>query len=156
MDPKNIKRILVPTDFSESSQEAVSTAIAFARAFQADMQLVHVIAEPIYPLPAPLEVISLPIDVERIYAEVQTQLTRETARAASAGVVCDNLILNGRAHVEIVAHAEKIGANLIVLGTHGRYAILGSVAERVVHRARCPVLVVPLINPERKPGAVKA
>jgi nucleotide-binding universal stress UspA family protein len=157
MDPKNIKRILVPTDFSESSQEALSTAIAFARAFQADLQLVHVFADPVYPLPAPLEVVTLPIDVERIYAEVQAQLTRETARAASAGVVCDNVILNGRAHVEIVTHAEKIGANMIVLGTHGRsgisHAILGSVAERVVHRARCPVLVVPLPHPEKKPAA---
>ena len=147
MDPKNIKRILVPVDFSPSADEALSTAIAFARAFSAELELVHVVVEPIYPLPAPLEVVVLPIDVERIYSEVDTQLSRAMARARQAGVPTEKLILNGRPHVEIVAHADKSGADLIVVGSHGRsglsHAILGSVAERVVHRARCPVLVVP-------------
>jgi len=147
MDPREIKRILVATDFSESSQEAVTTAIAFARAFSAQLQLVHVMVEPIYPLPAPLEVVTLPVDVERLYAAVDAQLTREAARATTAGVTCEKVVLNGRPHVELVTHADKTRTNLIVLGSHGRsgisHAILGSVAERVVHRAHCPVLVVP-------------
>ncbi|HXI55601.1 MAG TPA: universal stress protein [Polyangia bacterium] len=147
MDPKNIKRILVPTDFSDSSREAVNTAVAFARAFSAQIQLVHVIVEPIYPLPAPLEVVTLPVDVERVYAEVDKQLSAEAERVSSTGVSCERLVLNGRPHVEIVSHADKNGVHLIVIGSHGRsgitHAILGSVAERVVHRAHCPVLVVP-------------
>ncbi len=148
MDPKNIKRILVPTDFSESSAEAVTTAIAFARAFRSTLELVHVFTDPVYPLPAPLEIVALPIDVERIYTEVENLLSRECERVTAAEVPCERIILNGRPHVEIVNHAEKTGVSLIVIGTHGRsgigHAILGSVAERVVHRAHCPVLVVPL------------
>ncbi|HVR62123.1 MAG TPA: universal stress protein [Polyangia bacterium] len=147
MDPREIKRILVATDFSEPSQEAVTTAIAFARAFSAQIELVHVMVEPIYPLPAPLEVVTLPVDVERLYSEVEAQLGREMERAAGAGVGAEKVILNGRPHVEIVSHADKTRADLIVVGSHGRsgmsHAILGSVAERVVHRAHCPVLVVP-------------
>lgn len=147
MDPREIKRILVATDFSESSEEAVTTAIAFARAFSAQIELVHVMVEPIYPLPAPLEVVTLPVDVERLYNEVETQLGREVGRATAAGVVADKVILNGRPHVELVDYADKKRASMIVLGSHGRsgisHAILGSVAERVVHRAHCPVLVVP-------------
>ncbi|HEX3695342.1 MAG TPA: universal stress protein [Polyangia bacterium] len=153
MDPKSVKRILVPLDFSASSDEALSTAIAFARAFSARLELVHVIVEPIYPLPAPLEVVTLPVDIERIYAEVEKQITFALGRVREAGVSGDKVILNGRPHVEIVSHAEKIAADLIVIGSHGRsgfsHALLGSVAERVVHRARCPVLVVPAPHSER-------
>ena len=68
-------------------------------------------------------------------------------RSIDKGIPVEMTTLQGRAAPEIVAHAKKIGADLIVMGTHGRsgfqHALLGSVAERVVHHSPCPVLVVP-------------
>jgi nucleotide-binding universal stress UspA family protein len=66
-------------------------------------------------------------------------------------VPCTTSSLDGIPHKEIVDHAKKVGADLILIGTHGRsglsHAVLGSVAERVVQRARRPVLVVPVGAP---------
>jgi nucleotide-binding universal stress UspA family protein len=143
-----VKRILIPTDFSESSTAAVEVAIEYARIFKAGIQLVHVYPDPAYVLPAPLEVVTLPIDLTRVYAEVEKRLGSEVERIRATGVPCESATLTGRPHTEIVEHAKKIGADLIVMGTHGRsglgHAILGSVAERVLHKALCPVLIVPM------------
>lgn len=143
-----VKRILVPMDFSESSTAAVEVAITYARVFKANVELLHVLADPTYVLPAPLEVVTFPIDMDRISAEVEKRLGTEVERIRAAGVPCESSTLMGRPHTEIVDHAKKTGADLIVMGTHGRsglsHAIMGSVAERVLHKAPCPVLVVPI------------
>jgi nucleotide-binding universal stress UspA family protein len=148
---RSIKRILVPIDFSESSSEAVELAITIARTFKARIELLHVFVEPVYALPAPIEVVTFPIDMERIYSEVERLLTRDRERVRAAEVDCESVTLTGRPHAEIVAYALKSEADLVVMGTHGRgglgHAILGSVAERVVHKAPCPVLVVPMRKP---------
>jgi nucleotide-binding universal stress UspA family protein len=147
MDPRAVKTILVPTDFSEASSEALATAIAFARAFDAHIELVHVFVEPTYILPPPVEIATFPFDLSEIMIKVQASLDGERRRAAEAGIAVEARTISGRAPAEIVAHAKKIGADLIVMGTHGRggfqHALLGSVAERVVHHSTCPVLVVP-------------
>jgi nucleotide-binding universal stress UspA family protein len=147
MDPRTIKRILVPTDFSEPSAEALSTAIDFARVFRATVELVHVYSEPTYVLPPPVEMATFPFDMAKVLAKVEESLAAEQERVRAAGVPCEIATLSGRPAPEIVAHAHKVGADLIVMGTHGRsgieHAILGSVAERVVHHAPCPTLVVP-------------
>jgi len=143
-----VKRILIPTDFSESSTAAVEVAIEYSRVFKAGIQLLHVYPDPAYVLPAPLEVVTLPIDLTRVYEEVEKRLGSEADRIRATGVPCEGATLTGRPHTEIVEHAKKIGADLIVMGTHGRgglsHAILGSVAERVLHKAPCPVLIVPM------------
>jgi nucleotide-binding universal stress UspA family protein len=147
MDPKSLKRILVPTDFSDPSREAQATAISFARAFGAMIDVVHVAAEATYTLPPPVDVATVPIDMGRVMAEVGRNLSDEEDRVRATGIPCESTLLIGRPDSEIVAHAEKTRADLIVMGTHGRsgigHALLGSVAERVVQHARCPVLIVP-------------
>ena len=147
MDPRSIKKILVPTDFSDLSGRALATAIDFARAFGADIELVHVYVEPTHLLPPPVEMATFPFDMARVLDKVQQSLDAERDRVRGAGVACEAIALAGRAAAEIVARAGKTGADMIVMGTHGRsgleHAILGSVAERVVHHATCPVLVVP-------------
>ena len=79
---------------------------------------------------------------------LKRELDAERDRVKSAGVSVETTTLSGRAAPEIVAHAKKTGADLIVMGTHGRsgfqHAILGSVAERVLRHSPCPVLVVPV------------
>jgi nucleotide-binding universal stress UspA family protein len=145
-----MKTILVPTDFSELSEQALGTAIDFARVFKAGIELVHVYVEPTYVLPPPVEVATFPFVTADVLAKVQEGLDAEQERVEAAGIPCKTTALTGRAAPEIVAHAKEIGADMIVMGTHGRsgleHAILGSVAERVVHRAPCPVLVVPPIR----------
>lgn len=142
------KRILVPLDFSDSSTVVVQTAIRYGHALGAQLELLHVFQDPTYVMPAPLELVTFPIDMERITAEVERRLGLEVETVRAAGLTCESATLMGRPHAEIVAHAEKTGAELIVMGTHGRsgisHAILGSVAERVLHKTHCPVLVVPL------------
>jgi nucleotide-binding universal stress UspA family protein len=162
MDPKTIKKILVPTDFSELSREALSTAVDFARAFQAAIELVHVYVEPTYILPPPIDMATFPFDTSAVLAKVQESLEGERARVLAAGVPCEIVALSGRAAPDVVERAKTTGADLIVMGTHGRsgfeHAILGSVAERVVHHAPCPVLVVPARRPrdgESKPSKAR-
>jgi nucleotide-binding universal stress UspA family protein len=74
-------------------------------------------------------------------------------RAVAAGVAAEPLALSGRAQDVIVEVAQSRGVDLIVMGTHGRtgvrHLLLGSVAERVVRAAPCPVLVVPVRPPSR-------
>jgi nucleotide-binding universal stress UspA family protein len=155
MDPRTVKKILVPTDFSEASATAVDTAVDFAKVFQAQIELVHVLVEPTFVLPPPVEMATFPFDLTEIMVRVQRNLESERDRVRAAGVPGEFTTLSGRAAPEIVAYAKKIGADLIVMGTHGRggieHALLGSVAERVVHHSPCPVLVVPSVKPALSP-----
>jgi nucleotide-binding universal stress UspA family protein len=147
MDPRAVKKILVPTDFSEPSAEALQTAIDFAKVFGASIELVHVFVEPAYVLPPPVEMATFPFDMTEILTRLEISLEAQRDSIRQAGVAVEMNTLSGRAAPEIVAHAKKVGADLIVMGTHGRsgiqHALLGSVAERVVHHSPCPVLVVP-------------
>ncbi len=151
MDPRAVKKILVPTDFSELSGEAAQTAVAFAKVFGASIELVHVFVEPAYILPPPVDMATFPFDLAQILDRVQNGLDAERDRVQGSGVTVTTTTLSGRAAQEIVAHAKKTHADLIVMGTHGRsgfqHALLGSVAERVVHHSPCPVLVVPMRQP---------
>jgi nucleotide-binding universal stress UspA family protein len=141
-----IRRILVPTDFSRSADRALDKAIELARAVGAAVELAHVSA-PVLVLPPPLELVAIPQLFPDVPRRIQESLAERVARAKAAGVACESIELEGHPHQEIVRHADDTGVDLIVMGTHGQgglaHAVLGSVAERVLHRAACPVLVVP-------------
>jgi nucleotide-binding universal stress UspA family protein len=147
MDPRSIKRIVVGTDFSDVSAEAVETGVAFARASGAMLDLVHVAAETAYPIPPPMDMLRMPVDLPSAVNEASTRLASEEDRVRALGVACEGNVLVGRADTEIVDHADKTRSDLIIVGTHGRsglgHALLGSVAEKVVQHAHCPVLTVP-------------
>jgi nucleotide-binding universal stress UspA family protein len=149
-----MKRILVATDFSELSDEAVETAVALAHESGAILDLVHVATEIVYAVPPPMDVLSVPVDMPAVVRAASTRLAAEETRVRGLGVVCEGNVLVGRAETEIVDHADKTHSDLIVLGTHGRrglgHALLGSVAEKVVQHAHCPVLTVP---PRQAPRA---
>src|SRR5690349_19422578 len=100
MDPRSIKRILVPTDFSEASTEAVATALAFARAFGAAVDLVHVAVEATYALPPPVDVATVPIDMTKVMDEVSKHLSAEQERVRATGVPCESTVLIGRPDAE--------------------------------------------------------
>lgn len=138
---------MVPTDFSDPSGEALATAMAFAELAGATLDLVHVAVEATYALPPPVDVASVPIDMTRLMERAAEGLAAEEQRVRAAGIATDSATLIGRPDSEIVARAAATHADLIVMGTHGRsglaHVLLGSVAERVVQHAPCPVLIVP-------------
>jgi nucleotide-binding universal stress UspA family protein len=147
MDLRNVKRILVPTDFSDPSVEALATAMALAQGGGAVLDLVHVAVEASFALPPPIDVATVPIDMTKVMERVTDGLRAEEKRVSATGLRCETAVLVGRPDAEIVARATATGAELIVMGTHGRsglaHAFLGSVAERVVQHSPCPVLIVP-------------
>src|SRR5687767_881938 len=138
-------RILVPTDFSPQSEAAWGLARRLARAVGAEVVLLHAFVEaPLYSESA--------FAAERVreaYAAGRTwvagQLARWAANAQQEGLTVRTLLRSGGvAHEEIVDAARVEGADLIVIGTHGYGGVdrllLGSVADRVLRRASCPVL----------------
>jgi len=140
-----IRHILVPTDFSEGSTRAFETALDMAVDSGAIMTLLHVQHLPTSVFPD----VILPIAPEMMRdAERSMELVLDEwcGRAHAAGVPCDRRMAMGATHTEICNTAEEIDADLIVIGTHGRsglsHALLGSVAEKVVRKAPCPVLTV--------------
>jgi universal stress protein A len=147
MDLRSVKRILVPTDFSDPSAEALATAITLAQQAGAVVDLVHVAVEASFALPPPVDVASVPVDMARVMERATEVLAFEEQRVRAAGLRCETAMLIGRPDSEIVARASATAAELIVMGTHGRsglaHALLGSVAERVVQHSPCPVLIVP-------------
>ncbi|HEX4458540.1 MAG TPA: universal stress protein [Polyangia bacterium] len=138
------QRILVPIDFSEGSTEAFTTGLAMAKESGAQLTLMHVLHVPMTTLP---DVAMLSPDVQNSVSEsVEHGLDMLCERAHAVGVDADWHVVVGSTAVEICALAEDVAADLIVIGSHGggalAHAILGSVAERVVRKASCPVLTV--------------
>ena len=144
METKSPRKVLVATDFSEGSNEAIERAIEMAKPSAAEVEILHVVelAEEF-----PMGVLYFNADYGSLYASVDLELARGADRFRKAGLACTTKIVEGSASTAIAARGEEIGADLIVVGTHGRtglaHAMLGTVAERVVRRASCPVLTVP-------------
>jgi len=150
---KPFKNILVPVDFSSHSDEAVRIAADLSRRYEGSLTLVHVF-QPLHdPMPegyvlyTPKQVTELTQHLERLLAA-----SKKTAEAAGALGVQTRL-LQGLVTVELLEFARTQRADLIVMGTHGRtgvaHALLGSVAERVLRKAPCPVLTVRADEPRR-------
>jgi nucleotide-binding universal stress UspA family protein len=141
----SLRRILVPTDFSEPSMEALDMAIAFAQRFGASMTLFHAHEMPTYVFPDAVMPVT-PQVVSQLEQSSKAELDRIAERVRAAGITVDTVATVGPNDVEICRYADQIGADLIIMGTHGRtglrHALLGSVAEKVVRRAPCPVLTV--------------
>lgn len=150
MNFDDLKLILVPTDFSESSAVALRAAIRLAQTFHAALEVFHVDLDPSLVLPPPADVVVRPAAFDRVLAETAERLERVVAEVRQAGVSCTSTSEVGRSYSTIVEQARRSRARLIVMGTHSRrglsHALLGSVAEKVVEHAGCPVLVVPVAS----------
>lgn len=139
-------RILVPTDFSSGSEQAWGVARRLAGPLGAEIVLIHVLVEtPLYSEgPFTMKHARDVFDAARRWA--LDMLGAWTAKATDSGLEARWVVATGVPHEEIVAAATRERADLIVLGTHGRggldRALLGSVADRVIRLAPCPVLTV--------------
>ncbi|HUP07450.1 MAG TPA: universal stress protein [Caldimonas sp.] len=141
------KRILVPTDGSEISQQSVQTAVALAKSVNAELHTVCV-KEP-FPYGAISEM--QPTPPQEFFDAQERMATRHVAAVAEscrqAGVPCTALTVEGlHPWEEIIAHAERTGCDLIVMASHGRRGVsallLGSETQKVLTHTRIPVLIV--------------
>jgi universal stress protein A len=142
-----IRSILAPTDFSAHSEEAVRYACGLAARLGAELHLVHILSEIIPAGPDPLLMPVIPPE----YYEENEERARETlsrlldpAWGSPRSVV--TAVRWGSPVEAIVSHAVELKVDLIVIATHGRtglsHVLLGSVAERIVREAPCPVLTI--------------
>ena len=138
-----LKRVLVPVDFSEPSRKALDYALSLARPFDAEVRLLHVVEALV--LPPDVEVLDLEAFARTLNDEAAKCLSKWRKEAASGSPVEEELRA-GTPYREIVAAADERNMDLIIMGTHGRTGLagvlMGSTAERVMHHAPCPVLVV--------------
>jgi nucleotide-binding universal stress UspA family protein len=136
------KRIVVATDFSPASDLAIQYAQALAHRYKASIHVIHVVEEP-FPITPELYIHEIPDFRERLVTDARRQLEQAIA---GIDVSVTSEVLVGTVAGRIVEAATAADADLIVVGTHGRGAIghllMGSVAERVVRTAPCPVLTV--------------
>lgn len=143
-----IKKILVPTDFSADASAALAYAQDFAKPNQAEILLVHVIEPIYYATPADMYVstpnLTAILDEQRAVAK--EQLAQTVAQLKRQGIACRALLEVGSPAQAIVDLAQRRKAGLVIMATHGRtglaHMVMGSVAEKVVRTATCPVLTV--------------
>jgi nucleotide-binding universal stress UspA family protein len=142
----HVEKIVVPTDFSTSSQEALRYALEFARPFPARLLLVHAFTIPEFATAEPAGAHILPT-LEAAQKAAEDQMRDFVTAFDFGGIQFETRIAMGRAAEVICDYAEKEQADLIITSTHGRsgfmHVLIGSVAEHVVRYARSPVLVVP-------------
>lgn len=143
----HLKRILAPIDFSDFSELSLKYACALAGPFGAELHLLHVVQDLVAMLPEPGFAFPPPGD----YVEDQRRCAEEMMAkmpdlAWTEGLAVVRRTCQGPPFLEIIRYAREHAIDLIVLSTHGRsglaHVLLGSVAEKVVRKAPCPVLTV--------------
>lgn len=139
-----IQNILLPTDFSETALQATRYALEMARRFDARLHLLHVIEDPVVYLPM-FESYPLPSRQE-FETFAKERLESWIVPEDRGSVELEYRWVHGTPFVEIVRDARAHDIDLIVMGTHGRgmvkQLLMGSVAEKVIQKAPCPVLTV--------------
>jgi len=141
-----IRTILCPTDFSEPSYEGLKYAIELATQFGAELCVAHVVPA-VPPLPTnPNFVFEIPEYERGLHADAERNLREMVEKRIPKGLKVRTVIGHGDAGRELVRIAEDERADLIVIATTGttgfRHLLFGSVAEKVVRLAACPVLTV--------------
>ena len=135
----NIRHILAPTDFSEHATQAVTTAFELAQTFGAKLSPLHVIEVPVY-------AIEVALPLEALERDARRELALLPPEATAVHVDVTPLVDMGVPSQKIVETATAEQVDLMVMATHGRtglsHLLLGSVAERVVRLAPCPVLTI--------------
>jgi universal stress protein A len=143
---KNIDKILLAIDFSDSSQNACQYALTLASQFNSKLLILHVINEPV-----DLRGFYVPhISFDRLEQEIEEgarkMMDQFVPKAMGSFTNFETCIVSGIPYDEILKKADDDQVSMIVLGTHGRtgidHLLFGSTAERVVRTAKCPVLTV--------------
>jgi len=152
-----IQRILCPIDFSEYSRHAVDHAVALARQYESTITALHVF--PTVPvmayapgMPGFDPIVLTPTLRDQLLVDLKGFIDTES----TPGVPMEPVIREGDPVSEILSQATDMNADLLVMGTHGRSGferlLLGSVTEKILRKASCPVLTVPRRHPDAVPG----
>ncbi len=140
----NIKNILCPVDHSDCSKEALKYAVSFAIKDNSKLYLLHVID--IRTFDESINAMTPQIPDDKTLAQLKTKLLDCIPEEMRDDMDVEALVVQGIPFVEIIATAKKNDVDMIVLGSHGRTGIthmmMGSVSEKVVRKAPCPVLIV--------------
>lgn len=139
-------KILMATDFSDSSNKALETAIDLAKAFGASLTIIHVCELPAYSSPNGMMFMPAPELIADIHRDTSHQLATVKERVEKSGLAVKTVSLDGEPRREIPSYADEHGFDLLIVGSHGRRGfkrfVLGSVAEHVVRASQLPVLTV--------------
>ena len=143
----DMKRILLPTDFSPFADHALTYAISFAKEYDAKLFLLHVIEDLVSV--SYFEVFQAPLPanfIEDVAAMAKKQVVELAARDELKGVETETLMRRGVPFMEILSVAAELEIDMITIATHGRTGLkqmlFGSTAEKVVRKAPCPVLSI--------------
>jgi nucleotide-binding universal stress UspA family protein len=142
-----LKRICVATDFSAPANRAFQYGLVFARQFGAELHLLHVIEDVIPTVPEPgLAMLPTQEIMNSLRKASEEGMNKLAAGQDVQGVALRQAVREGVPFREICDYAKREAIDLVVVGTHGRagltHLLLGSVAERVVRSAPCPVLTI--------------
>lgn len=148
-----MKTILAPVDFSAVSEAVVREAAALARAFDGRVVLLAVVQAPVV-----LNEYAALIDVAEIAAAGEKNATRQLEKLEdelrNQFIKAESVLVHGMPVTNILAQAEKLEADYIVMGSHGHTAfydlLVGSTTHGVLMRAKCPVVIVPAVQSEAK------
>ena len=141
----NIKKILVPIDFSDYSKNSLKYSAGIAGVFNAGLILLYVVEPVIYPPDFSMGQIAIPtVDME-MDKRAKEELTRLASEIPS-GIKVSTLVKTGKPFLEIVATAAEEDVDMIIISSHGHsgveHILFGSTAEKVVRKAPCPVLTL--------------
>lgn len=142
-----LARMLVPTDFSSPSDLALEYAADMASRYGASIHLLHVMEDPALTAAYPdVYFVEFPALRQEMIEDAERRLAESLTQRVPANVKTTTHVVTGRPARVIAQEATDRGIDLIVMGTHGRgglaHLMLGSVAERVLRMAPCPVLTV--------------
>jgi nucleotide-binding universal stress UspA family protein len=140
------RHILAPTDFSEYSKTAVASALELAKKFGAKLTILHVVELPPYPVEGYVPPNLSATFLEDLERQATVDLAQVVPEAEAAKIEVARVVAVGTPYRTIIETAEANHVDLIVMATAGRtgfsHLILGSIAERVVRTASCPVLTI--------------
>ncbi|APS00219.1 universal stress protein [Pajaroellobacter abortibovis] len=140
-----LKTILVATDFSEISDRALTYAAELAEKFNARIVLLHAYEIPVFSFPDGAVVATVDI-ISKLTNSANNALQKSAQQIAQKGIAIEALLREGPPAEEVNRAVAEVEADLIVIGTHGRRgiarALLGSVAEKIIHISSRPVLVI--------------
>jgi len=141
-----IRRILVPIDFSAHSKNALRYAVPMAEAFGASLHLVYVVEPTIYPADLGFGQVVLPAVEDELRDKGSDELKKMIEREIGDRVKATSTVRTGKPHQEILREAQETGVDLIIVASHGHtgveHILFGSTASRVVRLAECPVLTI--------------
>ncbi|MCF6148562.1 MAG: universal stress protein [Candidatus Kuenenia sp.] len=141
-----VKKILFPTDFSPCAKHALTYALSLATLFKAKLYIIHVIPK----MNIPISAGGVMYPTLKIYKDMEENAKKKMHHLIPKRfldqIEVENIIVRGTPYVEITKNAKKYNIDIITIATHGRtgisHTLIGSVAEKVVRKAPCPVLTI--------------